>query len=275
MSVSGSSSGAAILSRAARIESALRERGIAELAPCVAIVLGSGLGQFADSLEDAMSIPYADLDGMPESTVPGHEGRLVVGRLANQTVLVQQGRIHLYEGWSARDITAAVRAFAGIGIRDLLLTNAAGGLNREWEPGTLMRIRDHINLQEATPLEPDEAGFGNPYSSEVTAAMERAAEREGLEVQSGVYAAFVGPAYETPAEIQMARRFGADAVGMSTVLEVLAGHAAGMRVGGISCITNLASGIGEHPLSHEEVISTGVKASERFVRLLAATVAEL
>jgi len=261
--------------RADRIEHALRERGIDERAPRVAIVLGSGLGAIADALEGPTSIPFGELDGMPVSRVPGHGGRLVLGTLGGRSVLVQQGRVHLYEGWSAHDLTAAVRAFARLGIPDLILTNAAGGLRREWEPGTLMRIRDHINLQEATPLEPHEAGWGEPYDPEVAAAIDRAAGSEGIELRSGVYAAFPGPAYETPAEVRMARTFGADAVGMSTVLEALAGHASGMRVGAISCITNHAAGIQSHPLSHAEVVEAGAKASKCFVRLLIATVAEL
>ena len=268
-------SSVALPSRAERIEKALRERGLDKLAPQVAIVLGSGLGAVAEALEGASSISFDELDGMPQSRVPGHAGQLVVGTLAGRSVLVQQGRVHLYEGWSAHELTAAVRAFAGIEIPDLLLTNAAGGLHEEWAPGTLMRIRDHINLQGTTPLEPDEAGWGQPYHSEVAAAIDRAASSEGIELQSGVYAAFPGPAYETPAEVRMAHEFGADAVGMSTVLEALAGHASGMRVGAISCITNHAAGIQSHPLSHEEVISAGAKASKRFVRLLQATVSEL
>ena len=262
-------------SRAARLERALREQGLEEFRSEVAIVLGSGLGAVAEALEEPRVIPFAELDGMPLSRVPGHEGRLVLGRLADRPVLVQQGRVHLYEGWSAFDVTAAVRAFAGIGIRDLILTNAAGGLHREWEPGTLMRIRDHINLQEATPLVPEEAGWGLPYDPEVAAAIDLAAEKEEIAIQAGVYVAFTGPAYETPAEIRMARKLGADAVGMSTVLEVLAGRAAGLRVGAISCITNHAAGIQAHPLSHEEVVAAGAKASKRFVRLLLGTVAEL
>ncbi|MFT5286647.1 MAG: purine-nucleoside phosphorylase [Planctomycetota bacterium] len=267
-----------VTTRDKQIEASLREH-VLELTsgepPFVAIVLGSGLGAFADALEESLSIPFEEVEGMPQSRVPGHAGRFVVGRLGDRRVLVQQGRVHLYEGWSASDVVASVRAFAGLGISNLLLTNAAGGLNRDWAPGTLMRITDHLNLQAATPLEPCEAGWGEPYDAHLGAAIERAATNAEVELESGIYAAFRGPAYETPAEVRMAGKFGAQAVGMSTVLEVLAAYSSKMRVGAISCITNHAAGIQNSPLSHAEVVAAGQAASVRFVRLIVAAVAEL
>jgi purine-nucleoside phosphorylase len=165
-----------------------------------------------------------------------------------------------------------VRAFAKLGIRALLITNAAGGLHREWQPGTLMRIRDHVNLQHETPLRPREMGRGSPYDPDVGFAIDRAAARVECDLRSGVYAGMPGPSYETPAEIRMLAWMGADAVGMSTVLEAVAARASGMRVAAISCITNHAAGIGDRPLSHDEVLRTGRDAAERFTRLLEASV---
>lgn len=258
---------------AAKLADTLRELGAAECE--FALVLGSGLGGFADRLEDATAIPYGDIDGMPQSAVPGHAGRLVIGNLGGHRVLVQQGRVHLYEGWSAFEVTRAVRAFGMVGIRGLLLTNAAGGVREDWEPGTLMRITDHMNFQGATPLFAGEGGIDNPYSLRLGAILDKVALRCQLPLQTGVYVGNPGPAYETPAEVGMARRLGGDAVGMSTVLEATAGLAAGMSVCAISCITNYAAGITGEALSHEEVMETGAAVAARFEALLEAAVPEL
>jgi purine-nucleoside phosphorylase len=241
----------------------------------LAFVLGSGLGVLAERLADARAIPYEAIEGMPQSAVPGHSGRLVLGRVGDVRVLVQQGRVHLYEGWEPSDVTRAVRAFAALGCRGLVLTNAAGGLRAEWAPGTLMRIADHINLQGRTPLARGEAGIGTPYDAALGAALEEGAERAGVELVSGVYAGLLGPSYETPAEIRMLRWMGADAVGMSTVGEALAGRAGGMRVAAISCITNHAAGISQRRLTHAEVVEAGRNASDRFCALLERSVAPL
>ncbi|MFT4709639.1 MAG: purine-nucleoside phosphorylase [Bacteroidia bacterium] len=240
-----------------------------------ALVLGSGLGGFADRLEDQVAIDYGQIDGMPQSAVPGHAGRLVLGSLGGRRVLVQQGRVHFYEGWSAFEVTRAVRAFGMVGIRGLLLTNAAGGVRHDWDPGTLMRITDHINLQGVSPLFAGEGGQANPYDPRLGAILDSVAASELLPLRTGVYVGNPGPAYETPAEVEMARRLGGDAVGMSTVLEAIAGQAAGMSVCAISCITNFAAGITGEALSHEEVMETGAAVATRFEALLAAAVPQL
>ena len=212
---------------------------------------------------------------MPRSRVPGHAGKLVLGEVGGVRVIVQQGRVHLYEGWRASEVARAVRAFAAIGVGAVVLTNAAGGLHREWSAGTLMRVDDHINLQGATPLGATETAHGTPYDPELARALDRAAERVDCELRSGVYAGLRGPSYETPAEIRMLAWMGADAVGMSTVMEALGARASGARVAAVSCITNAAAGIGDEPLSHEDVLRAGRDASERFVRLLEAAVPEI
>jgi purine-nucleoside phosphorylase len=234
----------------------------------VAIVLGSGLGRFAERLERAVAIPFAELDGMPRTAVPGHAGRMVVGEIRGVRVLVQQGRVHLYEGASPHAVARSIRAIAAIGCRSLVLTNAAGGLRRRWSPPTLMRITDHIDLQGATPLAASEAGLGSPYDDELGEALERGARSAAVALERGVYAGLVGPSYETPAEIRMLAWMGADAVGMSTVCEAQAGRAAGMRVAGISCIANHAAGIAARPLRHSEVLEAADAVAERFANLL-------
>lgn len=241
----------------------------------LAFVLGSGLGVFAERLNDARVIPYAELDGMPRSSVPGHAGKLVVGTIGRERIVVQQGRVHLYEGWSASEVTRAVRAFAAIGVRGIVLTNAAGGVRETWKPGTLMRITDHLNLQGATPLQPRERAVGPVYCDELGAALDFGARDAQVELARGVYAGLLGPSYETPAEIRMLRWAGADAVGMSTVGEALAARACGLRVAAISCITNLAAGITGEKLSHEEVVATGKAVATRFCKLLEKSVPHL
>ncbi len=241
----------------------------------VAIVLGSGLGPLADAVESARSVPYEELDGMPVSAVPGHAGRLVFGELGGVSVILQQGRSHLYEGWTAEEASRCVRCMAELGVGDILLTNAAGGLRPEWEIPSLMRLTDHINLQGVTPLSNDERGRGTPYSAELGALIDAAATDAGVDLHSGVYAALTGPTYETHAEVRMQARFGADAVGMSTAQEALAAHAAGARVAAISCITNHAAGLSDAEPNHEEVVEAGQQASKQFARLIKATLSRI
>lgn len=268
---SGALSGTSQALEAARaLADELRRRDIVGFE--LALVLGSGLGAVAERLSGPTTVPFEELDAMPRSAVPGHSGRFVLGELGGRRVLVQQGRVHLYEGWSAHEVTRAARAFALLGCQGIVLTNAAGGLREEWAPGTLMRITDHIDLQRARPLFPAERGVGSPYDAELGARLERAAEEAEVGLERGVYAGLLGPAYETPAEIRMLAWMGADAVGMSTVAEAAAAHAAGLRVAAISCITNHAAGIAKEPLSHDEVIAVGREASERFTRLFEAAV---
>ena len=241
----------------------------------IAFVLGSGLGAFAERLQRARAVPSADIDSLPRSGVPGHAGRIVAVEIGGVRVLVQQGRVHLYEGWSAEEVTRAVRAFAAIGVRTLVLTNAAGGIRKGFGPGTLMRIADHLDLQGRTRLAPDERGFGSPWDAEAGLGLETAARAAGVALASGVYAGLCGPAYETPAEIRWLRAIGADAVGMSTIAEALAARAAGMHVAGISCITNLAAGLSETPPSHAEVLEAGERAAGAFCTLLEHSVQPL
>jgi purine-nucleoside phosphorylase len=257
----------------ARLAASLRKHGVEGVE--IAFVLGSGLGAFAERIAHARQIPYAEIDGMPRSQVVGHAGQLVVGDIAGVQVLAQQGRVHLYEGWSVHEVTRAVRAFASLGVKAFVLTNAAGGLRAEWQPGTLMSIRDHLNLQGRTPLANSETAYGNPYDVALGAALAIAAREVGVELESGVYAGLLGPSYETPAEIRMLREHGADAVGMSTVAEVLAARASGGRVAGISLITNQAAGISGQRLAHAEVLETGREAAGRFSALLERSVPQL
>jgi len=241
----------------------------------IALVLGSGLGGCADSLAERRVIRDEELEGMPTSAVPGHAGRLVLGNVESVPVVVQQGRVHLYEGWSPAEVTRCVRAFGRLGIGSLLLTNAAGGLEAEWEIPALMRLTDHLNLQGRTPRGRGAGGRGNTYDVELGAAIDEAARGRGVELHHGTYAGLLGPTYETPAEIAMLRWAGAQAVGMSTVAEATAAHAEGMRVAAISAITNRAAGITGEPLSHAEVVEAGKVLAERFCALLSAACARV
>jgi purine-nucleoside phosphorylase len=238
------------------------------LQPRVLLTLGSGLGALADEVRDATSIPYAEV-GLPTSTVPGHSGRLVAGHLGGVPVLVQQGRVHLYEGVPPEQVVAFVRAAAALGVGTFVVTNAAGGLAADFEPGDLMLIRDHLNLSGSTPLVGpafiDMAAAYDPALLDL--AREVAAER-GEALQEGVYAGLRGPAYETPAEVVMLKTLGADAVGMSTVLEVIAAREAGLRVLGFSLITNVHRP-GGTPTDHEEVLEAGQAAGQRLAGLIA------
>jgi purine-nucleoside phosphorylase len=249
-----------------------------KLRPKIALVLGSGLGSFADELENSVKIPYAKIPSFPRSTAVGHAGRLVVGTSNGVSVVAMQGRVHLYEGYSAREVAFPIRAFARMGIKFVVLTNAAGGINRNFSQGALVVLRDHINLQGANPLTgPNEGRFGQRFP-DMTQAYSRAArgialaeaEKMGLVVHDGVYAALAGPSYETPAEIRYLATIGADLVGMSTVPEVIAARHSGIEVLGISCVTNMAAGILDKPLNHEEVLETGERVKKHFIGLLRA-----
>jgi len=244
--------------------------------PEVAMVLGSGLGPYADSLEDARVIPYSEIPHMPLSGVSGHAGNLVVGGRGGKQVAAMQGRAHLYEGHAANVVTFGVRLLAWLGAKTLIVTNAAGGIDSALQVGDLMVISDQINLTGTSSLlGPNDEQLG-PRFLDMTAAFDARlielatsiASDQGFELKRGVYAGLLGPAYETPAEIRMLRTLGADAVGMSTVLEVLAARHMGMQVLGISCISNLAAGIGEGPLSHEDVETTTARVRSRFESLL-------
>lgn len=240
----------------------------------LAIVLGSGLGDVVEALAQAREIPGEELEHLPRPRVAGHAGKLVLGELAGLPVILQSGRVHLYEGRPAPEVVRAVRAYAALGVRAVLLTNASGGLVPDWEPGTLVCLSDHLSFQARSPLRPDEAGRGSPYDPELAAALEQAARAARVELWRGVYAAMLGPSYETPAEIRALRSFGAHAVGMSTAVEAVAARAAGLRVVGLSCIANPAAGLGVEPLRHADVLSV-MRRSAGKVRLLLERVAPL
>lgn len=248
-----------------------------------AVVLGSGLGAFADDLEDAVPISYDEIPGFARSTVEGHAGRLVLGHVEGTPVATMQGRFHFYEGYSLEEVTFPIRVFGLLGIKSLLLTNAAGGINIEFDQGALMVISDHLNLMCTNPLlGPHDKRFGTrfPDMSEIYArdfqeiAVEEA-RAMGLELRRGIYAALSGPSYETPAEVRMLRTLGADAVGMSTVPEAIVARQMGVKVLGISCITNLAAGVIDQPINHEEVIETGARVRETFKNLLRRLIPKL
>lgn len=246
--------------------------------PQVAVILGSGLGGFADRFEDRVSIPYGDLPGFPASSVPGHAGRLVAGTLGGVRVAAMQGRIHAYEGYEPWQVAFPARVLCRWGARALVVTNAAGGIRASLRPGRLMRISDHLDLSGTNPLVgPNDERLGprfpdlsKAYDPRLSAALYESARGAGVELDTGVYACLRGPTYETPAEIRMLRSLGADAVGMSTVPEVIAATHMGVPVAGISCITNLAAGLGEQPLTHAEVAATAARAQDRFTALLEA-----
>ncbi|HTS38438.1 MAG TPA: purine-nucleoside phosphorylase [Candidatus Solibacter sp.] len=248
------------------------------LRPRIALVLGSGLGAFADSLTDAARIPYGDVPAFPKSTAIGHAGQLVIGNVGSVPVAAMQGRVHLYEGYSSQEVTFPIRVFGRMGIRALILTNAAGGINLGYSQGALVLIRDHINLQGSNPLVgPNDDRFGvrfpdmtHAYSRVYRQIAREQASQLKVTLYEGVYAALLGPSYETPAEIEYLRRIGADLVGMSTVAEVIAARHMGMKVLAISCVTNTAAGILDVPLSHAEVIETGERVKSTFESLLRA-----
>src|SRR6476661_4083574 len=248
------------------------------LRPKIALVLGSGLGAFADEFGSATKIPYAEIPHFPKSTAIGHAGKLVIGVVGEIPVAGMQGRVHLYEGYSARDVAFPIRVFALMGVKAVILTNAAGGIKREFTQGTLVVIKDHINLQGANPLSgPNDERFG-PRFPDMSSAYDRRfremavgeGNRIGIGMYEGVYAALHGPSYETPAEIRYLRAIGADLVGMSTVPEVIAARHSGMRVLGMSCVTNAAAGILDQPLDHKDVLETAERVKGQFIGLLKA-----
>src|SRR6266446_3766996 len=248
------------------------------LRPRIGLVLGSGLGALADSLTDAAHIPYAEIPAFPQSTAIGHAGRMVLGKAGSIAVAAMQGRVHLYEGYSAQDVAFPVRVFGRMGIRALILTNAAGGINLRYQQGALVLISDHINLQGTNPLAgPNDDRFGlrfpdmtHAYEKSYRAMAREEAGKLGMTLHEGVYAALLGPSYETPAEIRYLRTIGADLVGMSTAFEVIAARHMGIKVLAISCVTNMAAGILDQPLSHEEVMETGERVRSTFEALLRA-----
>ncbi len=253
------------------------------LQPELGLVLGSGLGFLADQVVDPVFVDYHDLPGFPVSTVPGHAGRLVLGTLADRPVAVMQGRFHYYEGYPMDRITIGVRLMARLGAKAFVITNAAGGIRADLQPGDLMLIRDHINLMGSNPLigeNHDELGprfpdMSDAYSAELRTQARAVAAGLGILVKEGVYAAFTGPSYETPAEIRLLNILGADTVGMSTIPEVIAATHMGRQVLGISCVSNLAAGISPEPLSHAEVTETADRVRDVFSRLVLALVGQL
>ena len=260
-----------------RAEKAARMiRARVKVDPSVAIVLGSGLGAFADELKDSNAIRYDEIPGFARATVEGHAGRLVIGKSGETIIAAMQGRFHFYEGYSLEEVTFPIRVLKLLGVRTLVLTNAAGALNVEFAPGSLMVISDHINLLGANPLTgPNDDRFGprfpdltSVYAPELQDMVIDEARAMGLEMRRGIYAALSGPSYETPAEIHMVRTLGADAVGMSTVPEAIAARHMGLQVVGISCITNLAAGVSNRPIDHGQVMAIGESVRGQFTELL-------
>lgn len=245
-------------------------KSVRDFAPEWGVVLGSGLGALVDNVDSILALPYEEIPGLPVSTVAGHAGRFVFGKLAGARVVIAQGRVHLYEGRTAGEVTAHVRLMAGIGVKRLILTNAAGTLNPAHPPGGWMMLSDHLNLTGATPLlgAANFIDMSEVYSSTLRARFRSLAIEEAITLHEGVYASLLGPQYETPAEIRMLQRLGADAVGMSTALEAIQARALGLEVAGFSCLTNWGAGLGQASLDHQEVLDTGREAGARLVRLL-------
>jgi purine-nucleoside phosphorylase len=254
-----------------------------KLRPRIALVLGSGLGAFADEFANATRISYAKIPHFPRSTAIGHVGQLVLGKVDGIAVAGMQGRVHLYEGYSAKQVAFPMRVFSRMGVKAVLLTNAAGGINLSYSEGALVALSDHLNLQGANPLiGPNEDGFGprfpdmtRAYDSDFRRFVAEEGKKLKLNLHEGVYLALAGPNYETPAEIHAFRALGADLVGMSTVPEVLAARHSGIRVLGISCVTNMAAGITGKTLTAEEVFETGARVRTQFIALLKATIARI
>jgi purine-nucleoside phosphorylase len=244
--------------------------------PSVAVVLGSGLGAFASALEDAVAIPFGEIPHFPQSTVPGHSGRLLIGALSGTPVAVMQGRVHAYEGYSSAEVTFPIRVLDRFGVRGIVLTNAAGGIRASYSQGDLVLISDHINFTGHNPVAgPNEERFGarffdmtEAYSRRLRQLAHAAANEEGQTLQEGTYLSLLGPSFETPAEIRAFQTWGADLVGMSTVQETIVARHMGMEVLGVSCVTNMAAGIQGEPLSHEEVMETGRRVEARLAGLL-------
>ena len=246
------------------------------LHPSIAVVLGSGLGAFADMLTERLEIPYSEIPGWPTSTAAGHAGKLVFGKLGALKVAVMAGRAHLYEGYSPEQVTFGVRMMGRMGVRSIVFTNAAGGINLSLQRGGLVLISDHINLQGSNPLVgPNDDALGprfpdmsEAYSRQFREQAKQVAAELGIAVSEGVYAAMLGPSYETPAEIRFLRTIGADVVGMSTVAEAIVANHMGMKVLGISCVTNMAAGVLPQKINHQEVLETGVMVRDTLLRFL-------
>lgn len=270
-----------IYESAARAAEFIRSRANADVS--VGIVLGSGLGAFAEDLGQPVAIPYDEIPGFAHATVEGHAGRLVIGTAEGVPVAAMQGRFHFYEGYGLEDVTFPIRVLKLLGVRTLILTNAAGSLNTELSPGSLMVISDHINLMGVNPLiGPNDERFGprfpdltSTYDPTLQQVVIEEAKAVDVEMRRGVYAALSGPSYETPAEIHMVRTLGADAVGMSTVPEAIVARHMDMQVIGISCITNLAAGVSNRPVDHSQVIATGERVRVQFTELIRRVIARL
>jgi len=251
--------------------------------PRIAVVLGSGLGAFADDFEEPITIPYQEIPGFGRSTAVGHAGELVIGKIDQVPLLAMKGRLHYYEGYSLEEVTFPVRALKLLGLKTIILTNASGGVNVQFNPGTLMVITDHLNLMGDNPLRgPNDERFGPRfpdmsavYSPALQEIVMEEAREMGIDIRRGVYAALTGPSYETPAEIHLMRNCGADAVGMSTVPEAIVARHMDLEVLGISCVTNLAAGVTDEPISHEDVMATGNRVSATFTQLLRRVVVRL
>ena len=267
--------------RAQRAAQFIRSR--TNVQPSIAVILGSGLGAFAEELIDATGIGYDEIPGFAHATVEGHAGRLVIGKAGNAAVAAMQGRFHFYEGYSLEDVTFPIRVLKLLGVKTLMLTNAAGSLNTELTPGSLMVISDHINLMGVNPLiGPNEDRFGPRfpdlsavYDPDLQSLVIDEANAMGLSLRRGVYASLTGPSYETPAEIHMVRTLGADAVGMSTVPEAIIARHMELRVLGISCITNLAAGVSSRPIDHSQVMEIGERVRGQFTELLRRVITRL
>ncbi len=270
-----------MLSRIEECVRAIRER--TSFVPEIGIVLGSGLGAFGEQIDIECIVDYNDIVGFPVSTVSGHAGRFIFGYVHNRPIVAMQGRVHYYEGYSMSEVVLPVRVMKLLGIKTLILTNAAGGVNEAFEPGNLMLITDHISSFVPSPLvgrNIDELGtrfpdMSNVYSERLQTLILNISSEIGIDLKSGVYLQLTGPNYETPAEIRMCRGLGADAVGMSTACEAIAANHMGLEICGISCITNMASGILKQKLDHKEVQETADKASEDFKRLILALIKEI
>jgi purine-nucleoside phosphorylase len=265
------------------LESAAYIRAQVEEVPTIALILGSGLGMLADSLQNPTVIRYEQIPHFPQSTVEGHAGELIIGELSGKQVVIMKGRFHMYEGYRAEQVAFPIRVFKELGVITLIVTNAAGGINTEYASGELMLIHDHINFTGKNPLigaNDDTFGVRFPdmseaYSMRLRTLAHETAKEQGISLREGVYVGLLGPSYETPAEIRMFRILGADAVGMSTVSEVLVARHAGIEVLGISCISNMAAGILDQPLSHVEVMETTERVKHKFLALVAGIVPKL
>ncbi|GAB6929903.1 purine-nucleoside phosphorylase [Paenibacillus sp. JCM 10914] len=259
----------------------IRQQNVVQ--PEVGLILGSGLGVLAELIQNAVSIPYADIPHFPVSTVEGHEGELLLGTIHERPVVMMKGRFHMYEGYGPELTAFPVRVMKELGVTSLLVTNAAGGVNLSYEPGDLMLISDHLNMTGTNPLigpNDPELGVRFPdmsvaYSRRLRQLAKEVAVGQSIELREGVYVGLLGPTYETPAEIVMLRTLGADAVGMSTVSEVIVARHAGIEVLGISCISNMAAGILDQPLSHDEVMETAEKVREKFLGLVLAIIPQM